>query len=99
MRDDARVHVAALLDPSVSSQRLFPHATPFTWTEMTALLQKLRPHNDQIPDPAGVPNGALRDNMIIPPREKTEALIKSFFGVPGYVGLEESVEAGIAGCA
>lgn len=65
---------------------------------MTALLQKLRPHNDKIPDPATVPNGDVRDTMIISPREKTEALIKSFFGVPGYVGLEESIVAGIVEC-
>ncbi|OQU99116.1 hypothetical protein CLAIMM_04798 [Cladophialophora immunda] len=39
VRDDARVHVAALLDPTVQSQRLFPFAAPFNWTDMIDLLR------------------------------------------------------------
>ncbi|KAH0843828.1 Aldehyde reductase 2 [Fonsecaea pedrosoi] len=92
VRDDARVHVAALLDPSVNCQRLFPFATPFNWTDIIGLLRRLRPENDRIPPP---PPNEGRDTMEIKLRGKAEELIQSFFGVDGYVGLEESVAAGL----
>lgn len=92
VRDDARVHVAALLDPSVGSQRLFPFATPFNWTDMIGILRKLRPGNEKIPNP---PPNEGRDTVEIKPRKKAEDLMISFFGVPGYVGLEESIATGL----
>ncbi|KEF51065.1 uncharacterized protein A1O9_12881 [Exophiala aquamarina CBS 119918] len=95
VRDDARVHIAALLDPAVQSQRLFPFAAPFNWTDMIALLRKLRPNNDRIPPP---PINEGRDMMEIKLRGRSEDLLKSFFGVSGYVGLEESVASGLEDC-
>lgn len=63
---------------------------------MIILLRKLRPDNKNIPEP---PPNEGRDTMEVKHREEAEDLIKSFFGVPCYAGLEESVAAGLAGFA
>lgn len=94
VRDDARLHVAALLDPKVKSQRIFAFAEPYNYTDIIALLHKMRPNNTKLPAPA---ENEGRDLTIIKPREKAEQLLKSFFKVPGWVKLEDSLAAGIVG--
>ncbi|KAL6245680.1 hypothetical protein RBB50_007679 [Rhinocladiella similis] len=94
VRDDARLHVAALLDPKVRSQRIFAFAEPFNFTDITALLRKLRPNNTKIPSP---PENEGRDLTVLKPRDKAEQLLKDFFKVPGWITLEDSLAAGIAG--
>lgn len=88
------VHVAALLDPNVKSQRLFAFAGAFNWTDILEILHKLRPENKKLPK---APENEGRDISDIKPKGKAEQLIKDFFGVSGWKGLEESLEAGIAG--
>ncbi|BCS29246.1 uncharacterized protein APUU_70816A [Aspergillus puulaauensis] len=90
--DLARVHVSGLLHPDVKSERLFAFASAFIWNEFVGILQKLRPGNAGIPSP---PENELRDLSHIVPARRAEELIKSFFGRSGWVGLEESVRAGI----
>src|SRR5437763_255698 len=43
VEDTARLHVIALLDPDVQSERIFAAARPFTWTEVLHILRTLRP--------------------------------------------------------
>ena len=93
VRDDARIHVAALLDPQVSNQRLFACVSSFSWSDMIALLHKLRPNNTKIPACSDHLN--VQDMMDIKPIRKAEDLIKRFFGVAGFVSLEDSAAAGI----
>ncbi|KIW73874.1 hypothetical protein PV04_01957 [Phialophora macrospora] len=93
VHDDARVHVAALLDPTVQNERLFAFAQAFNWTDIIGILTKLRPGNQQIPKP---PPNEGRDLSDVKGRKRAEDLIKSFFGVSGWTGLEESIAAGIA---
>ncbi|CRG86213.1 Aldehyde reductase 2 [Talaromyces islandicus] len=90
--DLARVHVAGLLHPEVKSERLFAFASAFTWKEFVSILQKFRPGNTEIPNP---PENELRDLSDIVPAQRAENLIKSFFGRSGWIGLEESIRAGI----
>lgn len=90
--DVARLHAVALLDPDVKSERIFAFAAPWTWTEIIGIFRKLRPSNNKIPDP---PANELADLSKIVPAKKAEQLLKSFFGRPGWVGLEESLKAGI----
>lgn len=88
------VHVAALLDPNVKSQRLFAFAGTYNWGDILGILHKLRPENKMLPK---APENEGRDLSDIKPRVKAEQLIKDFFGVSGWTGLEESLKAGIAG--
>ncbi|OAP58308.1 hypothetical protein AYL99_07398 [Fonsecaea erecta] len=93
VRDDARVHVAALLDPEVQNERLFAFAGPYNWTDIINILNKLRPENNKIPK---APPNEGRDLTDIKGSKRAEDLIKSFFGVPGWTSLEDSIAAGIA---
>ncbi|KIY00479.1 uncharacterized protein Z520_04164 [Fonsecaea multimorphosa CBS 102226] len=93
VRDDARVHVAALLDPKVENERLFAFAGPYNWTDVINILTNLRPDNDKIPK---APPNEGRDLTDIKGSKRAEELIKSFFGVPGWTSLEDSLAAGIA---
>ncbi|KAH8698927.1 cinnamoyl-CoA reductase [Talaromyces proteolyticus] len=90
--DVARVHVIGLLHPEVKSERLFAFASPFTWNEVVGILRKLRPENTGITNP---PENELPDSSDIVPSKRAESLLKSFFGRPGWVGLEESIQDGI----
>ncbi|KIW24729.1 uncharacterized protein PV07_10424 [Cladophialophora immunda] len=93
VRDDARVHVAALLDPTVQNERLFAFAGPYNWTDVINILTKLRPNNTKIPK---APSEEGRDLTDIKGSKRAEDLIKSFFGVSGWTSLEDSLAAGIA---
>ncbi|EAS28164.2 uncharacterized protein CIMG_09368 [Coccidioides immitis RS] len=93
VEDDARLHAAALLDPDVVSERIFGVASPFNWTDVIGILQKLRPNNKKIPDP---PENEPRDLTNMAPAKRAEELLQSFFG-KGWTGIEESLAAGIAG--
>lgn len=93
VKDDARVHVAALLDPNVNSERLFAYADKFTLTEIIAVLHKLQPQNTKIVE---APENEGRDMTEVKPAKRAEQLIKDFFGVSGWTSLEDSIAAGIA---
>jgi hypothetical protein len=92
VEDVARIHAIALLDPNVNSERLFAFAAPHSWAGIIDILKRLRPSNDKIPTP---PENELPDLSHIVPSKKAEGLLKSFFGQPSWVGLEESVKTGI----
>ncbi|GAB1208214.1 hypothetical protein APSETT445_006955 [Aspergillus pseudonomiae] len=90
--DLARVHVVGLLHPEVKSERLFAFASTFTWKEFVSILRKFRPGNAKIPIP---PENELQDLSDIVPAQRAESLIRSLFGRSGWIGLEESIRAGI----
>ncbi|KAB8258829.1 putative aldehyde reductase [Aspergillus pseudonomiae] len=90
--DTAKLHAIGLLDPNVQSQRLFGFAQPFAWDDIIAILRRLRPDNDKIPDPLD----HTRDLSKIVPASRAEELLKAFFG-KGWTYLEESLAEGIVG--
>ncbi|KAJ9608479.1 hypothetical protein H2200_007467 [Cladophialophora chaetospira] len=92
VHDDARLHVAALLNPAVQNERLAAFAEPFNWTDIIGILSKLRPENKQLPK---APENEGRDISDVQGIKRAEELIKSFFGVPGFTKLEDSIKAGI----
>ncbi|GAM33993.1 hypothetical protein TCE0_013f01291 [Talaromyces pinophilus] len=92
VEDVARIHAIALLDPNVNSERLFAFAGPHTWVGIIDILKRLRPSNYKIPSP---PENELPDLSQVVPAKRAEGLLKSFFGQPSWVGLEETVKAGI----
>ena len=76
----------------MQSERIFAFAYPQNWTDVMALLRKLRPNNDQIPDP---PVNEGHDLSEVKPSKRAEELLKSFFGLPGWTSLEDSIAVGI----
>ncbi len=92
VEDCARLHVAALLDGAVESQRIFAFAEPVNWTDCVKILRDIRPANKKIPDP---PVNEGRDFSDIRPRYKAESLLKSFWGVGGWSSLRDSIMAGV----
>ncbi|KAK3114644.1 hypothetical protein LTR53_006856 [Teratosphaeriaceae sp. CCFEE 6253] len=88
--DDARLHVAALLDPSCAGQRIFAAAEPFNWNDLLRIFRKLRPGK------AFMADVEMGRNLSRVPNQEAEALLRKWFG-KGWTGLEESVGETIAG--
>ncbi|KAK3067365.1 hypothetical protein LTR53_015810 [Teratosphaeriaceae sp. CCFEE 6253] len=88
--DDARLHVAALLDPSCAGQRIFAAAEPFNWNDLLRIFRKLRPGK------AFMADAEMGRNLSRVPNQEAEALLRKWFG-KGWTGLEESVGETIAG--
>ncbi|KAJ5321955.1 cinnamoyl-CoA reductase [Penicillium brevicompactum] len=89
VEDTARLHIAALLDPKIQSERIFGTAAKFTWPEVIAILRKLRP-NSNTPD---APNDhqCQLDYVL---SNRAEQILLDFFG-SGWVSLEVSLEQAI----
>jgi hypothetical protein len=85
--------VAALLDPSVNNERLYAFAGEFNWTDIINILKQLRPDNKNIPAP---PENEGRDLSDVK-NQRAKEIMEKFFGVKGWVSLEESIKNGIAG--
>lgn len=97
VRDVARVHVAALVAPTVQSQRLFAFAGPFNWTDVVGILNRLRPENKAIPAPRDNEGRDLYDAWKV--SRLAEDIMRSVFQVNGWTSLENSVGEGIADVA
>ncbi|RAL15804.1 NAD(P)-binding protein [Aspergillus homomorphus CBS 101889] len=92
VEDTARLHVIALLCPSVKGERIFAFASEFNWTDVVDILRKLRPENALIPDP---PANEGRDLSDIVLSRRARQLLHEFYGQPDWVSLEETIAAGI----
>lgn len=92
VQDTARLHVIALLAPAVHDERIFAFASPYNWTDVLAILQKLRPQK-KLPK---APDNEGRDLSDVVPSKRAEALLKEYFGRPGWTSLEDSLAEGIA---
>ncbi|RMX90014.1 hypothetical protein D0869_00441 [Hortaea werneckii] len=91
VRDTARLHVAALIDPACNGQRIFAFAEPFNWADVIDVFKKINPEGD-FPAP---PENEGRDLSKIP-NEDAVALLQKHFG-QGWVGLEESLRENVKG--
>lgn len=91
VKDTARLHVAALLDPDVENERILAYASPFNWSDILATLRKLYPHKKF---PADIENEPRDLSKLDNSRGAT--LLKAF-GRSGFTGLEESVREGLKG--
>ncbi|CRG91954.1 Aldehyde reductase 2 [Talaromyces islandicus] len=92
VEDDARLHVIALLDPDVTSERIFACAEPFTWTQIYRIFKGLRPENDKIPNP---PENEGPTLLRVKPSGRAEQLLKKFYGQTGWQSLKDSLSDGI----
>ena len=88
VRDNARIHVAAAIDPSVENERIWPFTAPYNWNDVLAIIRRLRPSEGKVPkdidglgrDVSTVDNGMARE------------LLRKWWGQDGYTGLERTVE-------
>ncbi|KAI2790561.1 Ketoreductase adrE [Penicillium oxalicum] len=91
-----RLHIAALLSPAITFDRIFAFATPTTWSEVVHVLHKLCPENTLIPrDPLG-DMSEKRDSVEVRPAKRAKEILGDFWGREEWVGLEESIKDGIA---
>ncbi|CAG7950645.1 unnamed protein product [Penicillium salamii] len=90
VEDVARLHIAALLDPNIQSERIFGTAAKFRWTDVIAIMRRLRPNNPNIPD---APNDIQCpfDYALAP---RAEQILLGFSG-SSWVSLEDSLEQSI----
>lgn len=93
VRDTARLHVVALLEPTVENERIFAFASPHNLTDVIRILRKHRPQS-RIPHP---PIGEARDLSDVKPSMRAEKLLRDFFGQSGWISLEKSLVDGIFG--
>ena len=85
VKDTARIHVAALLDPDVESERILAFAYPYNWNEVLATLRKIYPDKKFPADIENEPRDLSKlDNS------RGAALLKAF-GRTGFTGLEETI--------
>jgi len=84
VRDDAKLHVAALIDPACNGQRIFAYAEPYNWNDVLAIFRKLKPNKSFLAD-----RDDGRDLSEVPNAE-AEELLKKHYG-HGWTGLEESI--------
>ena len=90
VRDTARLHVIALIDPKANGERLFAFSAPFNWNDLLDIFRKQNP-GKSFPENQ---EGEATDLSEIPTEEASDFL-KKHYG-KGFVGLEESLEANTA---
>lgn len=91
VKDTARLHVAALIDPEVENERILAFAYPFNCNDILQCFRKLYPDKK-------FPNNIednTRDLSKLDNRRGEELLKK--FGRPGWTSLEESIRENTAG--
>ncbi|CEJ93158.1 hypothetical protein VHEMI08768 [[Torrubiella] hemipterigena] len=85
VEDTARLHVAALLHPSIRDERIFAYAAPYTWRGMQDILRELYPERDFVE----VPEASLDESVIVQ-REVAEGYLQ-MMGRDGWTGLKDCV--------
>lgn len=88
VEDTARLHVAALLHPTVSSERIFAYAKAYTWKSMQNVLKSLYPDKSFVPD---IEEHDI-DKSVIIGRKRAEELLKEM-GREGWTSVEECVRS------
>ncbi|OCL12913.1 flavonol reductase [Glonium stellatum] len=91
VRDAARLHVAALIDPDVKNERIFAYGYPYNWNLVLSILRKLSP-NHQFPEDM---KDDSKDVSRILRRGRAEEILRKNFGC-GFTTVEETVKANVA---
>ncbi|KAL8666788.1 MAG: hypothetical protein Q9168_007416 [Polycauliona sp. 1 TL-2023] len=89
VRDTARLHVAALIDPDIENQRILAFAHPFNWNDVLGCLRRIEPGKSWPDDMEGMD----RDLSELDNGPGKEMLRR--FGREGWTGMEESVRENI----
>jgi nucleoside-diphosphate-sugar epimerase len=84
VRDDAKLHVAALVDPACNGQRIFAYAQPYNCNDILAIFRKLEPSKSFLAD-----REQGRDLSEVP-NDEAEELLKKHYG-HGWTSFEETI--------
>lgn len=93
VQDNARIHVGALMLPSVKDTRLFAFAYPFNWNTILAILRELYPDRSFMDDLPGLG----QDLSKVANAKAKEILVH--FGRPSWASLKDSVADATKGWA
>lgn len=92
VQDTAKLHVAALVDEDIKSERIFAFAHTYNWNQLLGILRKLRPQRkftEDIKDDS-------QDLSTVTKRPRAVEILNKNFGQSDWTSLEESVKANIA---
>lgn len=89
VQDNARLHMIALANPTVQSERIFAVVGPVHQQEIIDILRKLHPYR-QLDDSMNED----KDLSIFEPSKIAEALLLEAYG-SRFTGLEESVKGNV----
>ncbi|KAG0650010.1 NAD-dependent epimerase deHydratase terH [Hyphodiscus hymeniophilus] len=89
-QDDARLHVACLVDPDVQNERIFAFAEPYNFNDCLRIMRKLRP-NQTIAD--DFEDDSVRDKSKVA-NERAAELLQKNYG-KGFTSLTESIKLNI----
>lgn len=87
--DDAKLHVAALIDPACNGERIFGFTAPQSYNHLLAVFRRLEPGKDFGQD------ASIGEDLTQVPNKEAEDLLRKHYG-HGFVGLEETVKQCIA---
>ncbi|KAG9193974.1 hypothetical protein G6011_04009 [Alternaria panax] len=87
VRDDAKLHIAALIDPETAGRRLWGYGDPFHWNIVLGIFRKLWPQRKFLDD---IPGLELDDS--VPPTEGALKALKNVFDQDGWTSLEQSLK-------
>jgi len=90
--DDAKIHLAALIDQTVASERIFAFAQPFDWNDMLEAVRNARPNA-----PLSEPLPAHGKDISSVDNAPGAQLLRKWFNQAGYKLLNESVEENLEG--
>ena len=91
--DDARIHVAAAIDSTVTNERIFAYDEPFTWHRVSQIIHELLPDAELPPtDPEEASGISVIDNRL------GAALLAKWWRQPGYKGLELTIRETLGLC-
>lgn len=91
--DDARIHVAAAIDITISNERILACDEPFTWHRVAQIIQKLIP-DAELPQPDPNEQSHIRtiDNKL------GADLLAKWWHQSGYKGLEQTIRETLDMC-
>lgn len=92
VRDTSKLHVAALIDEDIKSERIFAFAETYNWNQLMGILRKLRPQRKFAEDV----KDDSKDLSTVTKRARAVEILNKNFGQSDWTPLEESVKANIA---
>lgn len=86
VKDVALLHIAAILDPEVKNARIQTWGVNASWNDLLAVMRKLRPDHEFMPDLPSTDFGTLSTDSA-----EALALLKKWGDQDGWRSLEQMV--------
>jgi nucleoside-diphosphate-sugar epimerase len=86
VKDVAALHIAAMLDPDTKNARLQTWGISTNWNDMLAILRKLRPGKEFLPD---FPDHDYVE--VTTDQSESIALLKKWANQDGWTSLEDTI--------